>query len=668
MPIENLLADARKARLADDYETAIALCNAYLGASPDDPVAQSLLGLCEVETNRIEGAKRIEAAAARNPNNPVVALYLSQLRERQGDMRGAIKQANHAAALAGNHFEAWAQLGKLLGMAGKFDEALTALRHATRLRPGHLGILRLTAGAALETSQYAECDRALSSLEAAGRSPDTLRLRVSLERKRGRWTAMEDSASEWLEAEPASEEARIAVAFALAEQGYYDRAAAAYAPLCGGAWPRAQHLAALGRYYLGGRRLEDARESFNRAIARDAACGEATFGLARLNHFLGDSAEVEKWVRRTLAIEPSHADALALLAETSSGAPCEADLAMVEAAIASPSARPDKRPALLFAKGDLLHGLKRADAAFDAWEEANTLKIRAAEQAGEAYDPEAHEALVSTLMQLFPGEATPPESAGGEARAPIFIVGMPRSGTTLLEAAVAAHPDVAGAGEVPAMPFVLNDFITWAKASSWSGGPLPAERSAEWRALYLDQADRFGAGAAARFTDKQPSNILAVGLIARLFPAARIIWLRRNPVETGFSIFRRNFTRQWAFSTNLRTIAHYYAQHGRIGDHWLRAYPDRCAFVQYEDLVRNFEPTLKNVIDFCGLEWSDDCLAYHESGRAVMTFSAAQVRKPPSEKHIRSTGPYDHRLGALKAALADYGVDLETGARTGRDA
>lgn len=664
MVLNNLLIDARTARLADDYDSAMALCHAYLAANPGDPEAESLLGLCEIETNRPGGAKKIENAADRKPNSHTTLLNLSILRERQGEIRAAVQHASSAAMTAPSSFECWAQLGKLLGMAEKYEEALSALDSAHKLKPDHAGILMLLAAAALEIGEFDRCASAIAALEKRGLVQETVKIRAHLERKRGDWGALKECAEKWLKSEPSSEEARIALAHALGQQGYYDDAAAIYAPLCSGKAP-AHHLAAMGRYCLGGRRFDDARVWFDRARSRDPACAEAAYGLARLHHIVGDPTAAEEWCRKTLRLDPRHADAFGLLADTRQGTAEDADIAAIDVALSAPRLKNSEKIALLFAKGDFLHAAKRPDQAYNAWHAANELKSKAASLSNDGYDPGAHEKFVSRLISLFPARIAdqPPMQNASPTPTPIFIVGMPRSGTTLLETAIASHSLVDAAGEVPAMPFILDEFAAWAEGADWSGGAIDGDRLAGWRELYSRQRTRFGAAGSPFVTDKQPSNFLAVGLILTLFPEAKIIYLRRNPVETGFSIFRRNFSRQWPFSTNLQSIAHYYAEHCRISDHWRGMLGDRLFFVQYEDFVRNFESSLREIIAYCGLPWEDGCLKYYESARNVVTFSASQVRKPPSERHLDSTSPYAHRLSELKDSLAALGVDLETGER-----
>lgn len=662
MALDYLLKEARKARLADDYDSAIKFCRAFLDVHPGSPDAESLLGLCEIEIGRREGEERIVKSAEAAPKNASAQLNLSILRERQGDLRKAVASANAAASLDKHYFEAWAQLGKLLGKGEKFDEAFTALEQAMALRPDHPGVVLLYAAAALETGNLDACASALVAAGSAGvPAAETRRLRAHLLRKRGDAPSLQRFAEDWLRDAPEDEEARVALAYALAEQGFYDRAAAAFAPLAAAPGAGADRFSAMGRYLLGGRRLDEAAAWFKRALQADPADTDANFGMARRSMFLGKFEDAEAWCRRTIAAAPMHAEAFGVLVEAARGRLSDDDLAAIEHALKNAGRSEENRIKLLFAKGDALHARKQHGAAFDAWEAANAAKKTRARAAGLGYDRRAQEMKTDEIIRLFPK----PDPAAAEAAAfkgpsPIFIVGMPRSGTTLLESALCAHPDVDGAGEVPALPYYLDQYLAWSRSDG--GGADLLKLLAHWREGYAEQCEKFGWKGAPFVTDKQPSNVFAAGFATMLFPRARFLHIRRNPIETGLSIFRRNFNEQWPFTTDFEDLAHYYFEHLRIAAHWEARFADRIAFIQYEDLVEDFEGSIRRLLGFCGLPFDDACLRYHEQERAVMTFSAAQVREPPSKARLSSAGPYRERLAPLERALEALGVDLETGA------
>ena len=341
------------------------------------------------------------------------------------------------------------------------------------------------------------------------------------------------------------------------------------------------------------------------------------------------------------------------MSETSADALSSDDLAEIDRLLATAPLTTEMRAILHFAKGDAAHRRKDRAGAFASWTAANRIKNAQLSRLGLAYDQSAADARLAKIKALFNQHKdglAPMESAP----TPIFIVGTPRSGTTLLESALGAHPEVDTAGEVPAMPFLTQ------QALDHDGTP-PADLLAQWREDYLRQARQFGAGARAFFTDKQPANVFSLGLVRRLFPHAPVIHIRRSALESGFSMLRRNFTRQWAFANDMDDVAHYYAAYVDAMAHW-DALGTGAAFVQFEALVADFEGALKPLVAHCGLTWDDRCLRYYEQDRNVITFSAMQVRKPPSPDHLDSTTPYADFLKPLRDGLIARGIDPATGA------
>ncbi|MEQ1931842.1 MAG: sulfotransferase [Parvularculaceae bacterium] len=326
--------------------------------------------------------------------------------------------------------------------------------------------------------------------------------------------------------------------------------------------------------------------------------------------------------------------------------------------------RPDARATAAYALGDAAHRRGMRADAFGAWARANEHKtsILKGSLAG-VYDPAKQERFTRLLTDVFARDPLGGRHAAAPAGepTPIFIIGMPRSGTTLLENALAAHPMVAGGGELPALPYILDEIMAVYEAPGARSRSLDEETRSGSREMYFRQIKEFRLDALPFLTDKQPTNFLSVGLIRVLFPQARIIHIRRKPLDTGFSIYRRNFSKRWPFAFGQRDIAHYYGQYARLMDHWRRNYPDAVAFVQYEELVEDFEGELRRLIDWCGLPWDQNCVDYQNSERNVITFSAVQVRKGASKAHSGSAEPYTEYLQPMAEALAAAGVDLQTG-------
>tara|TARA_R110000868_G_scaffold207020_3_gene456022 strand:- start:2135 stop:4399 length:2265 start_codon:yes stop_codon:yes gene_type:complete len=667
--IAQLLARAKQQRLSDQFDAARLTCHEIFQLDPVNASAMCVLGICDLESGqRDSGREWLDKAQAASPDLPLLHLYRSVEWEMAGDPVRALGAARRAAELDPASFDAWGRLGDLAGRSNDFALAAEAMQRALEVDPTHPArphiALRL-AGAQVECGNPAGALAALAIAEQGGLAghADVLRLRAALARQDGDWKAMVAIAEAWAAAAPDDLEAISAHALALGQMGYYARAAEIYRAVVNAEPEIAGHWAALGRLVLGTRDLPAATDMFRAALDIDADCADATFGLARVHTFTGRLDQAELMCRRTLEIKPDHLEAYGQLCEVTGGKLTDAEVERLTAAVAVPGLPADTLAIGLFALGDAHHHRKQPEEAFAAWARANaTKKIQHGHSHTGGYDRAAQEERVSRLIAMFATETPVPTLPEAGGPRPIFIVGMPRSGTTLIEAAISAHEDVAAGGELSAMPYIMEEFWSWADRTGWAGGEIPQAQRLAWRARYLSHYASFGLEKAKFVTDKQPSNFLAAGLIRQIFPEAAIIHIRRRPVETAFSIYRRNFSRQWPFAHDLDDIAHYYAQHSRLGAHWEAAFGRRYTPLQYESLVADFERELRFIIARIGLGWSRNCLDFHLQERSVLTFSSVQVRKPASAAHLDTSAPYMAFLGELDARIESLGVDPQTGA------
>jgi len=662
---DDLLQQASAARLGGDDQTAISLCRQALAKAPDNPDAMSLLGVCLAETGQTTQARPlIEKALAAAPENWRFNLNQSVLHECEGNLAAARASAEAAAATGSEHFEVWGRLGDLCGKQEDFAGAADALGKALAINQNHPALALLLAGACYEIADYQRADEALDLFEKfAPGHPHALRLRTHIARQTSNWEGLIASAKAWLKASPEEEAARVALAYAYAQPGFYARAVEAYKPLADNEPPSAEHLSTLGKYLLGARDLDAAEAYYRRALEIEPDHAEAAAGIGRLMTFLGRFDEAMAYSRQALKSDPRNVEAYGQLALASGGRLTDEEITQLQSLGEDATLQLEHRALSWYAAGDAFHRRKDRADAFTAWAKASELKHSVGDNDADAhYDASDYEQMADRIIRVFPHDHRAADADCTRRPAPIFIVGMPRSGTTLLESALAAHADIACAGELPVMPFAQREFFAWADEAGWNGGEIPNSLIMAIRKKYFDQYRDYEIENAPLITDKQPNNFLCVGLIRRVFPEARIIHIRRNPMETGFSIYRRNFTRSWKFANSLSEIGHYYGLHSRLTEHWAQTLGDQLAFVQYEDMVRNFEGELRRLVAFCGLEWDPNCLEYYKQDRTIITFSAIQARKPPSPEHLNSTAPYMEYLTPLKIALKEAGVDLETGA------
>jgi len=655
------LDEAYAARRSGNVPAALEICRRILVADPTDHGAKSLAALCMAEAGDVDEARPlIEEAVSAEPANWRFLLNLSVLREIEGRLDDAVESAREAATLGSDQFETWGRLGQLCGKRGDLEGAAAALERALALKPDHPGLALLLAGAAYETGQYDLSASALDKFErvAPGR-PEALRLRTHLARRRNDWDGFVEMASRWLAADPSAEEARVALAYGHSQRDDYHSAVEAYRPLAVANPENADHAATFARYLLWSRDFDGAEQFYRRALELRPDHAGAAAGLARLSNFRGRFGEAAELARKAIEADPVNADAYGQLLLADSTQFTEEDLARRLEVALDPGIEDESRAVAWFTIGDAYHRRREHDRAFEAWKRANELKQGASAQwANWRYEPQATEKFVDRLIANFdklPPRIQPPASGRST---PIFIVGMPRSGTTLLDSALGGHIDISSGGELPSMPSLLTAFLEWADGTKWQGGPIPGPIVQQMRDSYLRQYADYGIETARFVTDKNPLNFLSVGLIRHVFPEAPVIHIRRNPLETGFSIFRNNFTKAWRFTNSLEHIGHYYGQYTRMMEHWTAVLGEGMSAVRYEELVGNFEGELRRLLSYIGLEWDPNCLAYFEREGVVITLSSAQVRKPPSKELMSSAAPYLDALQPLREELERAGVDI----------
>lgn len=653
---DTILEQAYAARQAGDDAQAEALCRQVLASDPQHRGARSLLAVCLAEAGDPgQAAPMAVAVLEEEPGNWRFALNLSVIRQLEGDVTAAIAWARDAAELAPQRFEPWGRLGDLLGQQEQFEEAVAVLEHALQLNPSHPGVAMLLAGAALETGDDELCALALAQFEKlVPGHPEALRLRTHLSRRDGDLAAYADWAAKWLAADPSAEAARAALADAQAQGDDYHRATETFRPLAQAHQDDADHQATFARYLLWARDFAAAEQAYSNALELQGDHADAAAGLARLKVYQGELEKAEQLARQALAADPANVEAHSQLVLATDGRISDEDLSALEKLASDPDLPADHKVIASFALGDAYHRRKDRDAAFSAWQKGNETKR--VNPSHKPYDPRETEDLVSWLSTCF-ADLPPRQASSGDEPTPIFVVGMPRSGTTLLDSALSAHPEVSSGGELPAMPAHLRSFQSWASRSGWSGGPIPEQVTQTLRDAYLAEYQTYGISPARFVVDKQPPNFMAVGLIRQVFPAAPIIHIRRNALETGFSIFRKNFTRAWPYSMSMEDIGHYYGQYDRMMAHWQAVSGQGMVTVRYETLVQDFETEMRRLLDFIGLPWDDSCLSFHEQQSVVTTLSATQVRQGPSSGFLNSTEPYADHLQPLREALEKAGVD-----------
>ena len=433
-------------------------------------------------------------------------------------------------------------------------------------------------------------------------------------------------------------------------------------------------------------RLDAAEESFRRAIALEPDNAQAHCGLGTVLLDLGRSIEAAVAFGQAIALKPDFAAAynnlgLALkeagqlaaaarvaerairlaprktsyylnLAEVRSFTPGDPYLTTLEALAGEAASLPvDDRIHLHFALAKAYEDLGRHDSAFAQLVAGNGLK-----RGRLSYDEAASLARMDRVRELFTADLIGAQRDCGErSRVPVFIVGMPRSGTTLIEQILASHPAVSGAGEVKLLDRaagMVRDKLPGTPAFPDMVSLMGGEHFRALGGLYLAELTRRAPGA-ARITDKMPSNFLFAGLIHLALPDATIVHAVRDPIDTCVSYFARQFVEGQEHTYDLAELGRHHRGYQAVMAHWHRVLPPgRILDVRYEDVVADLEGAARRLVAHCGLAWDARCLDFHRTERTVQTASAAQVRRPIYQTSVARWRRYERFLGPLLAALA----------------
>ncbi len=400
-------------------------------------------------------------------------------------------------------------------------------------------------------------------------------------------------------------------------------------------------------------RLPESGEQYKRVLEVAPDNGRAISGLARILQTEGRRNDAREMLRARFEQGSPHpvvVSTFAGLCETSEDR--RTCLRAARETLAEPQLTAQDRAALLFAAARLLDAEGEYDEAFGFYAEGNKI-------APKLYDPAEKERHTADIIAVFSsgGMESMPRAMEQSSR-PIFIVGMPRSGTTLVEQILAAHPEVHAAGELQELRRIWRELV--AEVGRGSITNLSRLTQAQIDAAskrYLEYLASLNPDA-PRVTDKMPHNFEQLGLIQLLFPDARVIHCRRDPLDTCVSCFATQLGPAHSFSNDLSTLGHAFGQHDLLMQHWRSTLELPMLEVVYEHVVDDIETAAKQIVEFVGLPWDDACLRFYEAERAVTTASVDQVRKPIYTSSVARWKRYENHLAPLRDALREAGVAL----------
>ncbi len=642
------LAEAYRA--LGQFERAAGCCRSALGIWPQFPEALCNLGSALQGLKRHdEAVEQFELALKARPGFVVAHNNLGISLRELGRIDEAITHFERAVAQAPEYGPAQTNLGQALLERGRLDEALPHCQEAVKLAPNaaephhNLGNVYRCQGRYDEArTEY------LEALRLAPNQPLTsahLGLVLKAEEKY-------DEAVPWFKSALDLEPTNADFWFWLAE--CYDELE--NAPESISAWQafvalKPDHAGAriaLGRALQDEHRFAEARAQFEAALAIQPDAAAARMNLGHLHEEVGELEEAEADYRHARAMQPDFPLPLGRLATLLRGKLPEDDLAALETRLADEKLTPHFRARLLFALAHVLDARQDYARAAQCLEESNALSLKTGTRA--SYDPADHDRFVDRLIEAFDLELLSRLAGqGSESRRPIFIFGLPRSGTTLTEQILASHARVHGAGELrlarhsfEAVPAVLGiDEIPALAMKQLT--PEALKRIAD---LHLKALAEHDGGTKDRVVDKMPENYANFGLLALLFPHALFIHTRRDLRDVAVSCWMTDFGKiPWAFHKD--HIAARFRNYIRLMEHWRSVLPGRMIEIDYEDTVSDLEGVARKIVAAAGLEWDPACLEFHRTDRPVRTASVTQVRQPIYTRSVERFRNYEPTLGTL---------------------
>jgi tetratricopeptide (TPR) repeat protein len=416
------------------------------------------------------------------------------------------------------------------------------------------------------------------------------------------------------------------------------------------------HWEGLALSALATQRFDATAEPLNHILSRCSDRASSQLAAGHIYKASGDLAKAMIAYRRALAIAPDSSEAIYNCFELSLPDPDDPLVRRAERLAAEGSTADVERVNLGFALGRVYEAAQRYEAAFERYDTANAAAARVMLNRGIAYSPEATEDWVTKTVARYPSDSfsEPLEPLPFELRM-IFVVGMPRSGTTLVEQVLSAHPMVRCGSE---LTFTIDCEAAYLRHREKLGlrGPIDLKDDREREALirareiYLDKL--FERGLDSDYVcDKLPGNFARLGLIRLMFPDAFVIHCKRHPIATCWSLFTANFAVHDPYYNSLDHLAHYYRCYQRLMGHWLAVLKPRPIELAYEDLVQSPERHIGRLLEELALPWDDRCLAFHEQRRPIATASYRQVRMPIYTTSLERWKPFESKLAPI-ASLA----------------
>jgi tetratricopeptide (TPR) repeat protein len=604
------------------HEEAVAAYRDAIELRPDFALAHNNIGGVLRELDRIDEALAAYREAVRlAPNLPLALSNLGQMLLEKGEKDEAEKYCKRAIELAPNFPEGLSNLGNVLRAKDNMKEAKDCYRLALKMRP-QVAMIHGNLGQALQ--QEGNLEEAIKCYNRA------------------------------VELDPKSPRFESHMASALADKEDWTAAAAHYRKALALKSDFPEALNGLGKVLHEQGDFKGAIASFEESLKKKPDFADAYSNLAGAHAELGDLEKANHYYREAIRCDPDYAGAYSVLATHLRDKLPDEDVRAMEEFLAREHLSDWKRSTLHHGLAHYYDAKKDYSLAAEHATKGNQYRQEVWTRQGKTYSRDDHTGFVSFLIKQFqPSFFERVKGWGLDTETPVFVFGMPRSGTTLLEQILGSHPQVFGAGELPIAKETFDQVPKWMNVQAAPAVCMPhITREVVQQAAkeHLSRLLAYNPSSSDRIVDKMPDNYLWLGFIAAVFPRAKLIYSKRDVHDIAVSCWITNF-KQIRWACDQEDIASRIKNHLRIMDHWRAVLPLPMLEVEYEQTVEDLEGVARKMVEFCGLPWDPACLAFHESKRTVRTASLTQVRQPVYKKSVQRWKNYEESLKPLFTVL-----------------
>ncbi len=631
---------------AGDAVLAERICRQALNTFPRDANLLCLLGATLIKQEKARDAEHTLTRAVQMFGDFSRAHEgLAEALIMQGKLAEALESLQRADKLEPGSGSIKMKQAKVLTALGRDDEANTYFEESFKLTPHREDLVR---GLALQRMGNLR-DAEKIYREVLIKSPDdvdALRLLAGIAMRAKHWGDAVVLLEKALGKAPDYFRGWMDFGLAHHEMENTEEAIAAYSRAMKLEPSKSQPYTAAGKVRAMVGEHEDALRLFEQALQRDATDADAMAGMGHVLKTVGSQEQAIAAYRNCIRHNPDHGEAYWSLANLKTFRFEDDEVAAMESRVDSDTLNEEARTNFQFALGKAHEDAGNYDRAFEFYEKGNANR-----RARENYDPvqtiDSHDEFIEVFdAKLFADRS----GVGCDSNAPIFIVGLPRSGSTLIEQILASHADVEGTHELPELSRVGRSSGFRREDSRPYPYAILDLAGDEFRELgedYLERAAQHRELECPRFTDKMPNNFVHVGLVSLILPNAKIIDARRHPLDSCLGSFKQLFARGASNTYSLFEIGEFYLEYIRMMKHWDEVLPGKVLRLNYEDNVSDLEGQVRRLLDYCELPFDESCLRFYESDRAVKTASSEQVRKPIYTSSLHLWRRYEAHLEPL---------------------